>query len=233
VGQAVLAEAERDGALVSALKTALERPTPGAGTPARLRVADPGLATEVRVQFGDGFVVDVAPTPELDEIFEQFLASAPRDEDGESYLEGGRVSSPVVARMFQAASVLYRCAPWRVASDSEVLRADIPDLGVEGACVSIIGALGERLGIIIFPSLLAYERFGAAAEKTRRGGRLDLGAPILSLDFWREARGGPRPPTRGRVPRLGDRITRRLSGRHASRPRRRTAPHDRTRSAAS
>jgi hypothetical protein len=27
-----------------------------------------------------------------------------------------------------------------------VLRADIPDLGIEGACVSIIGALGESLG---------------------------------------------------------------------------------------
>ena len=187
VGHSVLAETERDDALASALEAALDRPTPGAsGSPARLRVADAGLAGEVRGQFGDRFAIDVAPTPELDELYEDFLASAPRSEDGVSYLEGGRVSAEVVARMFQAASGLYRCAPWRVASDSEVLRADCPALGVEGACVSIIGALGESLGIIIFPSLLAYERFGTVAQQAPRGGgRPDLGGPILSLDFRR------------------------------------------------
>jgi hypothetical protein len=187
VGHTVLAETERGGALASALKGALDRPTPGASrSPAHLRVADPGLAEEVRARFADRFAIDVAPTPELDELFEHFLASAPGDEDDGSYLEGGRVSPEVVARMFQAASVLHRSAPWRVASDSEVLRADIPDLLVEGACVSILGALGESPGIIVFPSLLAHERFGAIAHQAPRGaGRLDLGGPILSLDFRR------------------------------------------------
>jgi hypothetical protein len=87
--------------------------------------------------------------------------------------------------MFEAAALLYRAAPWKVASDDEVLRVDIPSLGVEGACVSIIGALGESLGLIVFPSLLAYEHFGAAAEQPRNGRMPDLGGPVLSLDFWR------------------------------------------------
>jgi hypothetical protein len=38
-----------------------------------------------------------------------------------------------MARLFRAAEVLYRCAPWRVASDSEVLRADIRAVEVGGA----------------------------------------------------------------------------------------------------
>ena len=187
VGHSVVAQSEGDGALASALKGALARPTRGAaGSPLRLRVADVGLAAEVRAHYGDRFVIEIAPTPELDEIYEHFLASMPREDDKASYLEGGRVPEQAIARMFRAAEVLYRCAPWRVASDSEVLRADIPALGVEGACVSIIGALGESFGLIIFPSLLAFERFGTGVQQSRKGIKMpDLGGPVLSIDFWR------------------------------------------------
>ncbi len=174
-----------DGVLAQALRDALARPTPRAARmPARLRVADHGTATELRNAFGERFAIDVAPTPELDAVFEQFVQSMPQGDDQASYLEGGRVAEHLVARMFEAAALLYRTAPWKVASDDEVLRMDIPSLGLEGACVSIIGALGESLGLIVFPSLLAYERFGAAAGGSRER-PFDLGGPVLSLDFWR------------------------------------------------
>jgi hypothetical protein len=175
-----------EGTLAQALRDALERPTPGATrVPARLRVADHAMAAELRSAFGGRFAIDVAPTPELDAVFEQFADSMPADDDEASYLEGGRVPEHAVLRMFEAAALLYRVAPWKVASDDEVLRMDIPSLGVEGACVSIIGALGESLGLIVFPSLLAYECFGAAAEQVSRERAPDLGGPVLSLDFWR------------------------------------------------
>jgi hypothetical protein len=187
VGHGIVAQNEGESAVVTALKGAMARPSAGAGgSPARLRVGDAALAAEVRAQFGDRFVIDVEPTPELDELYEHLLASMPEREDDATYLEGGRVPEQAIARMFRAGEVLYRCAPWRAASDSEVLRADIPALGVEGACVSIIGALGESLGLIIFPSLLAFDRFAGAAEQAERGARaLDLGGQVLSLDFWR------------------------------------------------
>jgi hypothetical protein len=86
--------------------------------------------------------------------------------------------------MFKSAALLYRVAPWKTASDADVLRMDIPALGIEGACVSIIGALGQSLGLLIFPSLLAYERFGAAAEWGPNGRTPDLGGAVLSLEFW-------------------------------------------------
>ncbi len=55
--------------------------------------------------------------------------------------------------------MLYRLAPWKTASDDQVLRVDIPALGVHGACLSIIGGLGESLGFVLFPSLAGYEAF--------------------------------------------------------------------------
>jgi hypothetical protein len=181
-----------EGTLAEALRGALSRQTPGAArVPARLRVADHGMAAELRNAFGERFAIDVAPTPELDAVFEQFADSMPADDDKASYLEGGRVPEHAVARMFEAAALLHRAAPWKVASDDEVLRMDVPSLGVEGACVSIIGALGQSLGLIVFPSLLAYERFGAAAEQAPSGRAPDLGGTVLSLDFWR-ARDAPR-----------------------------------------
>jgi hypothetical protein len=148
-------------------------------------VADPAAEAELTQAFGDRFPIEVAPTPELDAVFKEFLESGPLGQSDESYLDGGRIPEPTVARMFQAAAILYRAAPWKSASDGEVLRMDIPALGVEGACVSIIGALGQNLGLIVFPSLLGYERFVGAAEEEEAGRPLDLGGPMLSLDFGR------------------------------------------------
>ncbi len=191
-----LVGAEGDGALARALEAALHRHTPGAARePGRLRVADHADAAELRRAFGERFDIEVAPTPELDAVLDEFVASMPEGDEEASYLEGGRVSVACVARMFEAAALLYRAAPWKVAFDSEVLRLDIPVLGVEGACVSIIGALGQSLGLIVFPSLLAYERFGAAAEQAAGRRSIDLGGPVLSLDFW-PGREVPKPMRR-------------------------------------
>jgi hypothetical protein len=186
VGHCVIAQ-NGESALAKALKDALDRPITGTGgSPPRLRVADAGLAADVRSHFGERFSIDVAPTPELDELYEHFLQAMPTAEDDASYLEGGRVPEGAMTQMFAAAAVLYRCGPWRLASDDEVLRADIPALDVKGACISIMGALGESLGLVVFPSLLAFERFRSAAEQAARGHRTpDLGGPILSLEFWR------------------------------------------------
>ena len=90
--------------------------------------------------------------------------------------------------MFRAAEILYSLAPWQVATDDQVLRMDIPALGVEGACVSIIGTLGESLGLLIFPSLAGYEAFGRVAEEHAPGSfPIDLATDWLVLGFERGA----------------------------------------------
>jgi hypothetical protein len=86
--------------------------------------------------------------------------------------------------LFAAAAILYRRAPWKIATDDQVLRMDIPALAVDGACVSIIGNLGESFGVVIFPSLEGYEAFLAATEQPfDHRGRLDVGCDHLALGF--------------------------------------------------
>jgi hypothetical protein len=191
VGQDVVRPEDTDGAVARVLLSAMERPLAGPPRrPARIRVADAAVVAEVRKVLGDDTPIEVAPTPELDEILELMLASMQEEngEEDESYLEDGRVQPAAVASLFTSAEILYCIAPWRVATDDQVLRMDIPALGVEGACVSIIGSLGESLGLLIFPSLAGYEAFGRSAEEHVPGsGRIDLGTDWLALSFERGA----------------------------------------------
>jgi len=156
--------------------------------PARIRVADAQLAAQVQEAIPDIDVV-VAPTPELHRFVQSMMASmSPEGDSNLSYFEGGRISAETVGSLFQAANLLYDLSPWQKAHESQVVRLDIPGLDVEGACVSIIGAQGETFGFIIFPSLLAYERFlDVGVAGLPEEGLFDLGTPTLSLIFERGA----------------------------------------------
>jgi hypothetical protein len=195
VGQELTAPGGGGGALGRALSVALERPLAGSPRrPSRIRVADADLAAEVRAFVGDEVPIRVAPTPELDEVLESMIEAVAPDSDEEpSYLEGGRIPEEAVAELFRAAEYLFRVAPWQVATDDQVVRIDVPELGIEGACLSIIGALGESLGIVLFPSLVDYEAF-SPKEPRPTGTRIDLGSGYLALSFER----GAEVPTRMR-----------------------------------
>ena len=152
--------------------------------PGSVRVADACLAAEVRRVLPEAHVVE-APTPELDHVFELMSEAAEGGTRQEpSYFEDGRVGIEAVERLFRAAKALYYAAPWRVAGDNQVLRVDIPAYGVEGACLSIIGALGQSIGLIVFPSLEGYERFLEMADAPIPPGTpIDMGTTSLSLNY--------------------------------------------------
>jgi hypothetical protein len=178
--------------LSEALVEAMESPMVGPPRrPSRIRVADRRQAAEIEDAAG-GIEIVVAPTPEVDQVLRD-MAESFADEEGEdlSYFEGGRVSPEVVQDLFKAAKVLFQVAPWNLGGDMEILRLDIPRFGVEGACVSIIGSLGESLGFVLFPSLEAYEHFIAATEAAEAEGSsmgpIDLGGRTLALHFERGA----------------------------------------------
>ena len=170
------------------LRQAMASPLVGpARRPRRIRVSDQHSADALRLAVPDIPVV-VAPTPELDALVGQMLGSAPEDKAPLSHFEQGRVGPEAVASLFEAAESLFRAAPWQLLQDNPVLRLDIDALEVEGACVSVIGALGESLGLIIFPSHVAMERFLANVDTSAPAqAPMDLGTTTLSLNFERGA----------------------------------------------
>jgi hypothetical protein len=185
VGEEVVDAEDTPGSLARVLREALKAPAAGPRRrPEAIRVAETWMAKEVRAVVGRTVPVTVAPTPELDEILEDLLESMAASRNGQTYLDGGEISPDAVERLFAAAEILYRVAPWKVATDDQILRMDIPAFGVDGACVSIIGHLGERLGIMIFPSLDGYDALRSAAEgPLPKDEPFDLGSEWLSLSY--------------------------------------------------
>jgi hypothetical protein len=103
-------------------------------------------------------------------------------------LEGGRIPAASIAQLFAAAQALVSVAPWKTAGDHQTLRLDIPALGVDGACLCVIGNLGENRGFLVFPSIAGYEAFGRDADQPRRAGaRFDAGTDWLAIVFERGA----------------------------------------------
>ena len=189
--QEVSAPEDASGALGRALLEAMRAPLIGpARRPDAIRIADPDEAVALRAAAGDAIPVTIAPTPELDLLLNQMLESMNADAEAPSYLDDGRIAPEAVAKLFSSAEILYRTAPWKLASDDQVLRLDIPSLGVEGARLSIIGSLEENLGLILFPSVEGYDAFLRAEANFAAGetdGPLDLGTDWLSLSFDRGA----------------------------------------------
>ncbi len=170
----------------ASLQKAMESPMVGPGRqPGTVRVAEAHLAEEVRQILPDTRVIE-APTPEVHEVI-RHMSEAKSGEEGRSkpsYFEDGRVGVDAIEALFGAAKILYRIAPWKNADDSRILRVDIPAYNIEGACLSIIGHLGESIGLILFPSVEGLEQFLLNTEaQNSPGAPLDLGTTTLSLNF--------------------------------------------------
>ena len=186
VGQAIVNPEDREGAVARALRSALTQPSVGSPRrPSAIRVADAATAAEVRAEVGRAIPVTVAPTPELDELLQHMIETLPPGEDDEpSYFARGHVPAAAIEKLFAASRRLFQVKPWAVADDTQVIRMDIPALGIEGACLSVIGQLGESRGVLIFPSIDDFEAFLDAAESGElERGRIALSAGWLGLTF--------------------------------------------------
>ena len=186
VGQAVVNPEDREGAVARVLRGALTQPAIGSPRrPSAIRVPDAATAAEVRAEVGRAIPVTVAPTPELDALLKDMVEALPPDEDDKpSYFARGHVSAAAIEKLFAAGRRLFAAKPWAVADETQVVRMDIPALGVEGACLSVIGPLGESRGVLIFPSVDDFEAFMDVAESgDLQRGRIALSAGWLGLLF--------------------------------------------------
>jgi hypothetical protein len=170
------------------LDTAMRKPLMGSPRrPARIRVEDEALADLIRRRYGNKIEVLVAPIPELQELVTS-LSEMPipeSDEDVTGYLHEDCITPEIVAPFFRSASRLYRKAPWGYMTDDFLLKLDIPAMGIEDACISIIGAVGESYGFLIFESI---EDFGIMADRSEEilsKKKRRIGVPIFSVNFDR------------------------------------------------
>lgn len=167
------------------LEEALRNPAEGLPRrPARIRVPDERTARELRKSAG-GIPIIVAPVPEVDEAFAELAEAMESRESTPTYLSDGDISEAVVKELFSAAALLFRAAPWRHVEEYQVLRVDIPSFDIENACLSVIGAGRESLGILLFRSIGDFLTFGSAVVNPNRTGA--GGAIVMrSLSFDRK-----------------------------------------------
>ncbi|HHH29451.1 MAG TPA: hypothetical protein ENK57_14050, partial [Polyangiaceae bacterium] len=156
-----------------------------ANAPTRIRVATQELAAEVRDTLGPGIPIIVAPTPELDEVMStmgQALGGSPT-----TLFPSPAITPDLVERFFVAARALWAAAPWRFAGDAQIIRVDAPSLGIDGACLSILGAGGQEFGLSLFESIDHYDAFmRVASSRPDPARRIDLGGEELLLSFDHE-----------------------------------------------
>ena len=185
VGQAIVMPEDAAGSVARTLRKAMTQPLVGAPRrPDLIRVADAATAAEVGAEVAEAIPVNVAPTPELEELLEHMIATMPASaEDEPSYFAWGRVSPAAVEKLFAACVSLFAVKPWAVAGDTQVIRMDIPALDVDGACVSVIGGLVEYHGVVIFPSFEDFDRYLKAAVTGAIEEGAGPGAELLSLTF--------------------------------------------------
>ncbi len=152
-----------------------------------LRVDDEGLAEALRARLGPDRAVRVGPIPELRAplaALTRFMNRRPGAR-GDAPRWTDQASPEARMAFYDVAARFERSAPWAVAGDGQILRLDVPALGWEGACASILGAAGEEFGLLLLRSLADYVAFVRLADRSSSGGgrRLEIGVPILSVNY--------------------------------------------------
>ena len=155
--------------------------------PRQLRVNDPLWAAEIRSSLPKHKVVS-GQTRELDALLDQLISSMAGGMEQTSFLAGGKLSANSMEALFKAAAALYRIAPWQHVYDEQLIEVDIPALDVRGACISIIGALEENFGFLLFASLNDFECMAACSLALEEGEEsIDIGCEFISLNYERGA----------------------------------------------
>ena len=177
----VMNDAEDMPSFASTLLDAMRHPKVGkARKPTTIRIQDPRLARQVQDAVHGDIPVVVAPTPELDTVMDMLMARLDGDDDlDEDGAFADDVSPEAMGDLFRAAHALYSIAPWKTIGDHQLIRLDVPDLGIHNSCISIMGNAEEVHGFVIFPSIEAYDRF-TEFDHTHEDG---FGTDWLSLEY--------------------------------------------------
>jgi len=113
------------------------------------------------------------------------------DEDDEaeqaSYFDDD-LPPALISELIKKGAALAKLRPWDCCTDSDLIRLDIPDMGVREAAVCVIGEMGQSRGVLVFRSHEDYliqvgrgERLANQPEFSVEP--IQLGVPLLSVNF--------------------------------------------------
>jgi len=171
----------------ASLRSTIEQPMFGRPhAPDRVRVASPELAEALRAGQPDLEVV-CGPTPEIDAVFAAMRERMNDDAETEQSYLSPDVGPGAVGAFFRAAAALFRAKPWKtVPSDQSLFAVSIETLGVTDAALSVIGLMGQSLGLILFSGNDDFEAYLEAADAMEHGDEPTM-PPHFALNFERGA----------------------------------------------
>jgi hypothetical protein len=153
-----------------------------AHVPTRIRVASEEIAGTLRAGLDEGIEILCAPTPEIDVVLAALSDQMSQLEEVTTYLAPG-IEADAVAAFFHAAAGLFRAKPWDIAPDDQsLISVTIEALGAREAVLSVIGQMGESLGVVLFPDLDAFQAYLDAGDALGQGEE-PIVPPHLSINF--------------------------------------------------
>ena len=169
------------------LRSTIEQPMFGRPhAPDRVRVASSELVEALRAGQPDLEVV-CAPTPEIDAVFAAMRERMNDDAETEQSYLSPDVGPGAIAAFFRAAAALFRAKPWKtVPSDQSLFSVSIEKLGVTDAALSVIGQMGQSLGLILFSGIDDFEAYLEAVDAMEHGEEPTM-PPHFALNFERGA----------------------------------------------
>jgi hypothetical protein len=193
LGTAMLRPGEHLSVASDSLQRTIEQPVYGRPhRPTRVRVASAELAEALRAGHPDIEVV-CAPTPELDYMFALMREKMAEDGLAEPSYLSAAIEPGAMGSFFAAAAALFRAEPWKVVPDAETLfSVTIEQLGIYNAALSVIGQMGQGLGLLLFTGLEDFEVYRDEARAAELGEEADDVPPHFVLNFERGARLPPK-----------------------------------------
>lgn len=166
--------------IIKCFASAIASPLSGSPLTPRTVRTDNQTLIDLLQQSYPGINFSLGEASELDEVI-QGMAEHFTDSDT-TYSQMG-ISEPVVRGFFNAASLLYKIAPWKlIKSDRFLLRVSIPKYELRNAVVSVIGQQGIDNAVLLFDSLADYELFSIIASSEDQE-RINEFPPHRALTF--------------------------------------------------
>lgn len=164
-------------------------PAPTRSRPVRVTIDDGALAAALRDEVLIGTDVAVGPTPEVDHLIAHFDAHEGhrRDRRRKWGFAPGTTDADLDL-FYDVAGRFAALKPWKTIDPGQVVLFDVPSLGWQNGCASVLGAGGEACGVTLAHSVADYV---AALRYAASGGPTALhergpGVPLLTVYFERQ-----------------------------------------------